>query len=1139
MAEAIAFDLALELITKLSSRALSQVGLCWNVKDDLDDLKSTVSTIKAVLLDAEERSVTSHLVKGWLEKLKDVLYDADDLLDDFSTEALRKDLLGGNKLTKEVRLFFSSSNQFAYGLKMGRKIKIIKARLISIGSQARSFNLIERDRPMETSFMTKKRQLTHSFKDKIIGRDDDKAALLKLVLEFESEENVYIIPIVGFGGLGKTALAQFVYNDEMVKNHFELMMWVCVSDVFDVKIIVENIIKSATGKALDQNLEMDQLQKQLREKIGGKKYLLVLDDIWNDEWEKWVSLKELLVGGAKGSRIIVTTRSLRVAKITSKCQPYVLNGLSDNDAWSLFKEIAFEQRSADSTDSGFVEIGKLILERCCGVPLVIRTIAGTLSFKETKSEWLSFKDNELARISQNEGEILPTLKLSYDHLPSHLKHCFAYCRLYPKDYEIEVQALVQFWIAQGFIKQLNQSHSLEEIGFGYFKDLVERSFFQEVEEYRIGNMRCKMHDLMHDLAESVAGMESSIVDSNKIASDVGEKCRHISIAPSLIPLFKGKKLRTLLHFPNNTDQNLSDETWDLIISNCRCLRVLKLNSIGIQKISPSICKLKRLRYLDLSRNFSLKILPKSICKIQNLLALKLDGCDGLKELPKKIEKLVNLTHLECEHCISLTHMPRGIGKLTSLETLSMFVVDKDGSHGGADLSELRLLNNLRGRLEIRNLGFVKNAKEKFEAANLKEKQHLRSLVLEWGGGNHDDEKSLEDLQPHPNLKELCIGGWRGDAKFPSWLSLLTNLVDISIYAPSKFKHLPSFAQLPCLQQLKLSGLTELECMDNNSSKGSQGESESFFPSLKYLRLDNCPNMNSWWRKRSIGDSNEDDTTVMGTSTMAFPCLSSLEIRNCPLTSMPLYPSLDDKLELRNTSSRPLKQTMKMNITSTTPSTSTSSLPLSKLKSFHVHNIEGLDTHPLDECLQHLASLKTLTIGDCKEVDLEGMQWEPLKNLSHLEIDNIPKLVSLPIWLQHLVQLKTLKIHNSNGLRSLLPVFQHLTFLEEFEVTDCKELELSGAGIQIFQDHTSLRSLRLRNIPKCRHLPEWLQHLTNLQRLYLVNLPNLTSLPDEMRCLTKLQTLEIERIPQLEERFRKDIGADWQKIAHIPNIRLYQ
>ncbi|KAB2006825.1 hypothetical protein ES319_D11G374700v1 [Gossypium barbadense] len=1144
MAEAIAFDLAVELITKLSSFTLSQIGLWWNVKDDLDDLKSTVSTIKAVLLDAEERSVTSHHVKDWLEKLKDVLYDADDLLDDFSTEAFRKDLLGGNKLTKEVRLFFSSSNQFAYSLKMGRQIKAIKARLTLIGSEAKMFNLVERDRPMETSFMTKKRHQTHSFKDNIIGRDDDKAALLKLMLEFESEENVYIIPIVGLGGLGKTALAQFVYNDEMVKNHFELMMFVCVSDVFDVKIIVENIIKSATGEAPNQKLEMDQLQSQLRGKIGGKKYLLVLDDIWNEEWEEWVSLKELLVGGAKGSRIIVTTRSLRVAKITSKCQPYVLKGLSDDDAWSLFKEIAFEQRSINPT---FVKIGKQILERCGGVPLVIRTIAGALSFKETEKEWSSFKDNELARISQNEGKILATLKLSYDHLPSHLKHCFAYCRLYPKDHKIHVQTLVQFWIAQGFVKQLNPSQSLEEIGFVYFKDLNERGFFQEVgERFSWEGLTCKMHDLMHDLAESVAGTESSIVDSNEIASKVGEKCRHVSIDPSLIVLFKGKKLRTLLHFPNERNRNMNDEIWDFIISNYRCLRVLEMNDLDFKMIPRSICKLKHLRYLDLSGNFDIKSLPQSICKIQNLQALKLNRCSELEELPKKIEKLVNLTHLGCEECYGLTHMPRGIGKLTSLETLSDFVVDKDGSHDSADLSELSGLNNLRGRLVITHLGFVKNAKEKFKAANLKEKQHLRLLDLVWNdygdddddnGGNDDDDddKSLEDLRPHPNLEELHILGWRSDAKFPSWLSLLTNLVVITIWGPSNFKQIPSLAQLPCLQKLLIRELTLLEYMDDNSPKGSQGEPESFFPSLKSLCVENCPNMKSWWRKSSIDDDNEDDTTVIGTSTMAFPCLSSLAIENCPLTSMPLYPSLDDDLRLVKTSSRPLKQTMKMNITSTTPSSSTSSLPLSKLKSFHVHKIEGLDTHMLDEYLKHFTGLKKLTIGDCKEVDLEGMQWEALKNLSHLEIINIPQLVSLPLWLQHLVQLKRLKIRNCSGLRSLFPVFQHLTFLEALFVCKCKELELSAAGVQIFQDQTRLRSLALENILKCRHLPEWIQHLTNLQILSLVDWPNLTSLPDEMRCLTNLQRLNIYDVPQLEERCQKDIGADWYKIAHIPSV----
>ncbi|XP_017629268.1 putative disease resistance protein RGA3 isoform X1 [Gossypium arboreum] len=1067
MAEAIAFDIATELITKLSSRALSQLRLYWNLKHDIDHITRTVRTIKAVLLDAEEKSVTDNLVKVWLEELKDVLYDADDLLDDFSTEALRKDLMGGNKLTKEVCLFFSSSNQFAYGLKMGRKIKAIKARLASIRREANTFRFMQRDRPAETSFMTKKTQQTHSFEreDDIIGRDDDKAALLKLVLEFQSEENVYIIPIVGFGGLGKTALAQLVYNHEMVKNHFDLTMFACVSNYFDMKVIVANIIKS------DQNLEMDELQKQLRDKIDGKKYLLVLDDIWNENPEQWSRLKKLLMGGAKGSRIIVTTRSLKVAEIANKCESHVLKleGLSDDDAWSLFKKIAFEQRYADSTNSAFVEVGKQISKRCGGVPLAIRTVAGMLSLKKTAKEWHSFKDNELAKISEIEGDILPTLKLSYDHLPSHLKHCFAYCRLYPKDHEIHVQTLVQFWIAQGFVKQLNRSQSLEEIGFGYFKDLVDRSFFQEVVEYGIGDMRCKMHDLMHDLAESIAGIESSIVDSDKTASEVDEKYRHISINPSLIPLFKGKKLRTLLQSPNMGTQKLSEETWDFVIANCRCLRVLELYNLNLKTISPSIYKLKHLRYLDLSFNFGLQILPKSICKIQNLLVLKLDYCSGLQELPKKIEKLVNLTHLGCEGCNDLTHMPRGIGKLTSLETLSMFVGDKDGSHGGADLSELRELNNLRGELEIRNLGCVKHAKEKFKAANLKEKQHLRSLVLQWrrpfvDGAGHDDNKSLEYLQPHPNLKKLCIGGWMGDAKFPSWLSLLTNLVKITI-SDGNFKHLPSFAQFPCLQDLVICGLTELEYMDDNSPKGSQGEAQLFFPSLKVLCLLDCPNMKSWWRttKPIDDDSNEDNTTVMGTSTMAFPCLSSLTISNCPFTSMPLYPSLDDDLRLVGTSPRPLKQTMKMNITSSTPSSSTSSLPLSKLKSLTLDNIEGLDTHTLEECLQHLTSLKDLEIWNCKEVDLEGMQWEALKNLSGLEILNIPKLVSLP---------------------------------------------------------------------------RGLQHLTNLRLLRLTDLPNLTSLPDEMRCLTSLEYLQITEVPQLEERCRKDSGADWHKIAHIPKIRLY-
>ncbi|KAK9041382.1 hypothetical protein V6N11_016485 [Hibiscus sabdariffa] len=1068
MAEAIAFDIAAGLITKLASLALSQFGLCWNFKDDLNDLKRTVIRIQAVLLDAEEKSVISNLVKVWLQELKDALYDAEDLLDDVHTEALRKDLMSGNKLLKEVRVFFSSTNQFAYSRKMGRKIKAIKARFTSIQSQTSELNLVQRDHPLETHLMVKRRQQTHSFvpKDEIIGRDNDKAALLKLLLNIESqnEENVYFIPIVGIGGM------------------------------------VANIIKSVTNQAPDQTLEMDQLQKQLRDKIDGKRYLLVLDDIWNEDGEEWNNLKKLLMGGARGSKIIVTTRSRTVAKITSKCEPYVLKGLSDDDAWSLFQKIAFDQRSVDSRKPTFLIIGKQILGRCVGVPLAIRSIASTLSIKETEDEWSFFKDNVFARIVQKDG----------------------------------------------FVKQSNPSLPLEEIGLEYFKDLVERSFFQDVQDdadretskmhdilddFLEERGTCKMHDLMHDLAESVAGKESDILYSNLNAREVDENCRHLSVDFSSNPLFKPNKLRTLLCFWDKRYHTVSEATWDSIISNCRCLRVLQLHKSDIDTIPHSIHKLKHLRYLDLSNIGDLKILPKSVCKIQNLQVLKLRGCMDLEELPKKIEKLVNLTHLPCEGCWSLTHMPRGIGKLTLLQTLSLFVVDKGGSHGAAaaDLSELGGLNNLRGELRIKNLGWVKNAKIEFGAAKLKEKQHLRSLVLEWSGDNDDEDKSLEDLQPHPNLKELKVIGWRrGDVKFPSWSSLLTYLTAIEIRDCNAFKYLPSFAGLAHLQRLWIEGLTKLEYMEDSEPGGERGESESFFPSLTSLTLIKCPNMKSWWR-----NNNDDNGTEIRASTMRFLCLSSLHIEYCPLTSMPLYPSLDDELTLINTSSRPLKQSIQMNI-----ATSTSSLPLSKLKSFHVDTIEA-DERQLNKSLsgwlQQLTSLRGLKISNCKELDLEGIQWETLKNLSDLEISDIPQLVSLPLSLQHLVQLKRLVIRNCSGFKSLFPVFQHLTSLETLKIFNCKELDLSAAGIQILQDYTSLRSLHLDNIPKCWHLPVWLQRLTNLQTLYLSNMSNLTSLPDEMASLTSLEGLSIRQSPQVEERCRKDIGADWHKIAHIQII----
>ncbi|XP_030962832.1 putative disease resistance protein RGA3 [Quercus lobata] len=417
MAEGALFSVSSGIIRKAGDVAVQEIALIWGVKDEIKKLKETVSTISAVLLDAEAKKHNNE-VKLWLQRLKDAMFDADDLLDEISTEALRREVMTRDKKAKEVRIFFSKSNQLAYGLRMGHKVKAMRERFDAIAAD-RKFHLDERSEERQVRY--KARQQTHSVvrAEDVIGREEDKKAIIGSLLDPNVKENVSVLPIVGVGGLGKTTVSQLVFNDEEIKNHFELKLWVCVSDDFDVKIIVEKILECIKNEK-PKDLEMNTLVNDLEKEINGKRYMLVLDDVWNEDREKWSELKKILMGGAKGSRILVTTRSEIVAKISQSIQPHVLKGLEEQYAWSLFKKMAFEE-GEEEMNASFLEIGKEILKMCVGVPLAIRTIGGLLYFKKSEIEWRSFKTNELSKIRQNESDILPTLKLSYNYLASHLK----------------------------------------------------------------------------------------------------------------------------------------------------------------------------------------------------------------------------------------------------------------------------------------------------------------------------------------------------------------------------------------------------------------------------------------------------------------------------------------------------------------------------------------------------------------------------------------------------------------------------------------------------------------------------------------------------------------------------------------------
>ncbi|PHT39110.1 hypothetical protein CQW23_22683 [Capsicum baccatum] len=213
-----------------------------------------------------------------------------------------------------------------------------------------------------------------------------------------------------------------------------------------------------------------------------------------------------------------------VAEVSGCVHKHKLGDLSEEEAWTLFEKIAFEYKEHESLN--LVEIGKEIVRKCGGVPLAIRSVGCLLRLKRTEDEWMYFKNQDLSSITRGGNDVMVILRLSCNYLPRYLKICFAYCSLFPKDFEIQRFDLVDMWIAQGFIKPISSNRdNLEDVANSYFVDLLRRSFFQEHDAFM---QFYKMHDLIHDLVKEVADGEFFSIIKAEDTKTVPDQTLHAS-----------------------------------------------------------------------------------------------------------------------------------------------------------------------------------------------------------------------------------------------------------------------------------------------------------------------------------------------------------------------------------------------------------------------------------------------------------------------------------------------------------------------------------------------------------------------------------------------------------------------------------
>ncbi|BAT89205.1 hypothetical protein VIGAN_06009700 [Vigna angularis var. angularis] len=996
-------------------------------KKQLSQLKMKLLAIDAVAFDAEQRQFTDPHVRNWLLSAKDAVFDAEDLLDEIDYELSKsQEEAESQSATKKVWNSLKSSVVNFFENEIESMMEQVIEDLENLANESKILGL-EKGAGVGVGSVSGSKLAHTSLPNEsvIYGRDHDKEFVLNW-LTSDTHNNLSILSIVGMGGMGKTSLAQHVFNDPgLEKAKFDTKVWVSVPQEFDVLKVSRAILDTITGST-DHSIQHEVIQKRLKEELMGKKFLLVLDDVWNERPSKWEDVQKPLVFGGQGSRILVTTRSEKVA-VTMRSEKHLLQVLEKDYCWDLFAKHAFENGNPQP-DSDFIEIGKKIVEKCNGLPLALKTMGSLLYNKSSLSEWKSIMKSEIWDFSENESDILPALRLSYFHLPSHLKKCFAFCALFPKGSWFEEKWLIRLWMAENILENPLQKKSPKEVGEEYCNDLLSWSFFQQsrIEERKY----FMMHDLLNDLAKYVCE-DICIrlgVDEPK---GIPKTTRHCSFSDSSFDGFGSSIDTQKLHTFMPTDRNWG---WDCkmsiddLFSRFKLIRVLSLyNCRSLTEVPKSVGNLKHLRSLDLS-DTAIEKLPDSICLLYKLQILLLNYCESLKELPSCLHQLHNLRRLEL-FCTDVKSVRAHLGKLKNLQvSMGSFHVEKSKEIYFQQLGEL----DLHGSLTIDDLQNIENPSCALEV-DLKNKPHLVELRLKWnfvGSSSVDSEKAedvIENLRPSKYLKELSIRNYIGK-QFPDWLlhNSLPNLVSLELEGCESCQRLPPLGLFLFLKYLRIARLDGIVSIDADF----HGNNSSSFKSLETLYFSDMRQWEKW-----------DCQAVTG----AFPCLQDFSIENCPKLKghLPKFVAL---IRLRVIHCKQLEALIRLRV---------EELSICSHRESISDDCVSLRIFPLD-FFPTLGSLQLIGFPNLQMISQNHVQ----NHLWRLIIRECPKFESLPANMHMLPSLSELEIEECPRLESFSEGGLPLN-LEYIGLNNC--FRLVGSLKRALGDSPSLRSLRVEKV----------------------------------------------------------------------------